>query len=361
MSKITSDNTQFDHANAAFSSEEKNISLPGGPESGYTDLRKASKSSIKEMPQMHKKRGLRIQNKLLRECMAECLGTFILMIFGNGSVAQTVLSKGGDGNYLTIYWGYGIGVAMGVYVAGGVSGAHLNPAVSLAMSVVGRLEWKKLPLYVLWQVIGAFLSAPVVYGIYYDALEAFDGGERQVFGPNATASIFATYPKEYLSLVNGVFDQIFGTAVLLCGVFAITDNRNNKPPSGMEPLLVGLLVFALGNSYGTNCGYAINPARDFGPRLFTAMAGWGGDVFTAPKGQNWSWWWVPILGPLMGGVLGAFVYLFVVGLHWPPPETPLSEKKEANSTEIVTHSPRNPSAEFSNHEESSLIVQAQKL
>ncbi|XP_078604673.1 aquaporin-10-like [Branchiostoma floridae x Branchiostoma japonicum] len=259
---------------------------------------------------------LRVRRFVFRAALAELLGTFLLVTMGNGSVAQVVLSREDKGTFLSINWGYGIGVVIGVYASWGVSGAHLNPAVSLTMAVLGKLRWVYLPCYVMAQMIGAFLSAACVYIVYYDALANFDGGTRVVLGVNGTGGIFSTYPQDYLSIGSGVLDQVVGTALLLCGVLALTDSRNNKVTAGMEPLLVGLLVLAIGTSFGFNCGYAINPARDLGPRIFTAMAGWGIEVFRAGN----HWWWVPIVGPLIGGLVGGLVYTLMVALHHPEEE-----------------------------------------
>jgi MIP family channel proteins len=240
----------------------------------------------------------------LREAAAEFLGTAVLIAFGVGVVAQVVLSGGASGSYLSINLGWGLAVTFGVLVAGGVSGAHLNPAVTVALAVHRGLPWRKVPLYTFAQTAGAFAGAAIVYVTYREAFAAFDGGLRAVVGDRATAGIFATYPQPFLSLTGGFVDQVVGTALLVMGVFAIGDSRNMSVPAWAAPALVGALVVAIGVAFGFNAGYAINPARDLGPRLFTALAGWGPDVFTAGRG----WWWVPIAGPLAGGVLGGFAY-----------------------------------------------------
>ncbi|XP_077867103.1 aquaporin-9-like [Saccoglossus kowalevskii] len=263
---------------------------------------------------VNKIKAIGIRNQVVRESLAEFIGTFILITFGDGSVAQSVLSRGEKGEYLSINWGWGIAVVMGVHFASGVSGAHLNPAVTLAKASIGRFPWVKLPLYWAMQFIGAFAAAACLYGIYYDALNDFDGGERQVYGPNATASIWATYPEEYLTIEGGLGDQIFGTMLLLGCIMAIVDTRNNKPPHGMEPLLIGLAVFVIGLAFGHNCDYAINPARDLAPRTFSYWVGYGAEVWT-PNGINW--WWVPVVGPLIGGVCGALIYIVFVEAHHP--------------------------------------------
>jgi len=241
---------------------------------------------------------------LVRELAAEFLGTLVLIAFGVGVVAQTVLSANANGSYLGINIGWGLAVVFGVLVAGGVSGAHLNPAVTVALAVYRGLPWSKVAPFALAQTAGAFAGAAIVFLVYREAFTAFDTGLRQIAGPQGTAGIFATYPQPFLSLGGGLLDQIVGTALLVIGVFAIGDPKNVAPPGWTGAVLVGLLVVAIGVAFGFNAGYAINPARDLGPRLFTAAAGWGGGVFTA----NGGWWWVPVVGPVVGGVAGGAIY-----------------------------------------------------
>jgi MIP family channel proteins len=248
-----------------------------------------------------------------REAAAEFLGTFVLIVFGSAVVAQVVLSGGSHGGYLSINLAWGLAVTMAVYVAGGVSGAHLNPAVTLAVAVHRGFPWSKVLPFWAAQVAGAFAGASVTFATYREAFDHFDQGLRQVTGAQATAGIFATYPQPFLSNVpGGLVDQVVGTALLLLVIFALGDAKNQAPEPRIAPLFVGGLVILIGMTFGYNAGYAINPARDLGPRLFTALAGWGSEVFRAGN----SWWWVPILGPLVGGVLGGFVYdLFITRSH----------------------------------------------
>jgi MIP family channel proteins len=248
-----------------------------------------------------------------REAAAEFLGTFTLIIFGVGVVAQVVLSKQTAGQYLSINVAWGLAVMMGVYVAGGVSGAHLNPAVTVALAVHRGLPWRKVLPYSIAQIAGAFLAAAVVYVTYREAFFEFDQGVRQVTGPQGTGGIFSTYPQPFLSTLGGFVDQVVGTALLMMGIFAITDQRNSAPPAYLTPAIVGALVVLIGATFGFNAGYAINPARDFGPRLFTAVGGWGFDVFRAGN----AWWWVPIVAPVVGAVLGGYVYDFLITKHQP--------------------------------------------
>jgi len=247
----------------------------------------------------------------LREAAAEFLGTFTLIIFGVGVVAQVVLGGGDSGDYFSINIGWGLAVTMGCYVAGGVSGAHLNPAVTLALAVCRGFSWRKVLPYWIAQVAGAFAASAVVYFTYYEAIQAFEGPERTL----TTAGIWATYPQDYLSNFPGGFvDQVVGTGMLVLIVLAVSDQRNMSLSTSLGPIVVGATVALIGMTYGLNAGYAINPARDFGPRVFTYLAGWGEQVFTAHN----SWWWVPIAGPLCGAVLGGWIYDLLIARHHPP-------------------------------------------
>ncbi|XP_015283676.1 PREDICTED: aquaporin-3 [Gekko japonicus] len=267
---------------------------------------------------------LRIRNKLIRQALAECLGTLVLVLFGCGSVAQIVLSRGSHGAFLTVNLAFGFAVTLGILIAGQISGGHLNPAVTFAMCFMAREPWIKLPVYALAQTLGAFLGAGIVFGLYYDAIWAFGGNQLFVVGENATAGIFATYPSEHLNSVNGFFDQFIGTAALLVCVLAIVDPHNNPVPRGLEAFTVGFVILVIGTSMGFNSGYAVNPARDFGPRLFTAIAGWGSEVFSTGR----QWWWVPVIAPFLGAIAGVGVYQLMVGCHDEPPP-------EANDEETV--------------------------
>ncbi|HXB56584.1 MAG TPA: MIP family channel protein [Vicinamibacteria bacterium] len=250
-----------------------------------------------------------------RTAVAEFLGTFVLILFGTAVVAQVVLSGGSHGTYLSINIGWGLAVTMAVYVAGGVSGAHLNPALTLALAVHGRLPWRRVLAYCGAQIAGAFAASAVTFVVYHEALDRFDGGIRRVTGPQATAGIWATYPQDFLSNVpGGLADQIVGTALLVALVFALTDRRNLAPDPRLGPVLFGAAVVLIGMTFGYNAGYAINPARDLGPRLFTALAGWGSEVFRAGN----HWWWVPIVGPILGGLVGGLAYDLLITKHYPP-------------------------------------------
>ncbi|XP_068027351.1 aquaporin-10-like isoform X1 [Melanerpes formicivorus] len=254
---------------------------------------------------------LRNRNQLARECLGELLGTFLLVLITLGGSAQMVTTSEQKGNLLTSYLAGALAVMVGIYTAGGVSGAHMNPAFSLAMCLLGQLPCWKLPIFAALQLAAAFLAAAAAYALYYDAIWSYANGTLLASGPRETASIFATYPAPYLSLSSGFLDQVIGTGVLILGILAIVDARNKGVPRGLEPVAVALLVLGIEVSMGANCGCPLNPARDFGPRLFTAVAGWGPEVFRgltlgtppaagAGAGGGYRWWhpwWAPPWAP----------------------------------------------------------------
>jgi glycerol uptake facilitator protein len=249
---------------------------------------------------------------------AEFLGTFVLIAFGDGVVAMAVaaLNQSGrgtkifdaSGDWLLITFGWAMAVVFGIYVAGGITGAHINPAVTLAFAVRGDFPWRKVPGYWLAQLLGAFGGAALVLLIYHDAISSFEAANKVPHA--ATFGIFATSPAPYFhgGWVGPLITEIVGTAFLLMFVCALVDRRNLAPKANLTPFLVGLAVLAIGNSYGGNSGYAINPARDFGPRLLAFFAGYGD---AALPGPNW-YFWIPIVGPLIGGIIGVYVYDFFI-------------------------------------------------
>ncbi|XP_015235357.1 PREDICTED: aquaporin-7-like [Cyprinodon variegatus] len=292
------------------------------------DLMQSVELGVSQRSQVEIKRPkVWLRSELSRVGLAEFLSTYVMMALGLGSVAQVVTGQGVFGQYLSINLGFGLAVAMGVHVGGNVSGAHMNGAVSLTMCVFGRLQWKRLPLYIFVQLLGSFLGAATIYAIYYEAIYDYCGGNLTVTGERATAGIFATYPAPYLSLIGGFFDQVFGTAMLLLCLMALSDQKNKPAARGAEPIAVGLLVVLIGISLGSNSGYAINPTRDIAPRIFTAIAGWGWDVFRSGNG----WWWVPLVATPIGGVLGAGLYKVFVEMHHPPSSGQEMEPDEEES------------------------------
>ncbi|KAF9496527.1 aquaporin [Pleurotus eryngii] len=250
---------------------------------------------------------------MIREPAAEFIGTAILVVFGNGVNCQVVLSgvsgvaSSAKGDYLSINLGWAIGTALGVWVSGGISGGHINPAVTIALATWRDFPWRKVPAYVFAQVMGGLAGAALVYANYYHAINIFEGGSG-VRTLN-TAGLFSTYALDYLSNVSCFFSEVLATAVLLIVVLAIGDKRNCPPPAGLAPLVLFLLILGIGTSLGMQTGYALNPARDLGPRILTAMAGYGKTVFTF---RHQYWLWCPIMGPIVGAQLGTIFYdLFI--------------------------------------------------
>ncbi len=260
---------------------------------------------------------------LRAELIAEFLGTFTLIIFGDGVVAMVNLFGSGQpgeivhGGFTNITLAWGLAVTMGIYVAGRISGAHLNPAVTLAFAVRRGFPWRKVIPYSLVQTAGAFVAAAMVFWNYHPAFLKADPGLTH------TAGVFTTFPAFPALLSAGLLDQFIGTGLLLFLIFAVIDERN-QPPAILTPLIVGLIVVVIGMSFGGMHGYAINPARDFGPRLFTVIAGFKNNGLSDGELV----FWVPIVGPLAGGVAGAALYDFGIR-RWLP--KPVAESESAGA------------------------------
>uniref|UniRef100_A0AAU6SI46 Aquaporin 8 n=1 Tax=Steinernema feltiae TaxID=52066 RepID=A0AAU6SI46_STEFE len=251
---------------------------------------------------------IRIETSVVREALAEFIGTFFLLLIGNSANIQNRFAPGGNSTSAHLAWGFGF--AFAVYLAANVSGAHLNPAISLTAFILGNISLLKVLLYTFAQLLGAFAGAAIAFLGHLDDLNHFSNGERLVVGENATAGLFATYPSPHMSILGSLFDQIIGTAILSGCIMLITDKRH-RIPSGVVPALAGLVMSMIAMTFGANGGFAINPARDLGPRLFTLCAGYGFEVFSA----NSYYFWIPIVGPYIGAIIGAWVYKLFVGLH----------------------------------------------
>jgi glycerol uptake facilitator protein len=258
--------------------------------------------------------------------MGEFLGTALLITIGEGVVAAVMLmGKAPDRMSITTAWG--LGVALGVFVSGRLSGGHLNPAVTMALAARGEFPPSRVLPYWTAQLAGAFVGAILVYVDYAEAFRAFEASEGIVrgtmeggmlVGPAAGgAGVFATYPAFDVTWRN-VFSEVLATAVLLMGVRALTDRKNAAPGGYVEPLALGALVWAIGLSLGAPTGYAINPARDFAPRVASSLLGWGPSVFVS----HGYYFWVPIVGPLLGGLLGTYLYDFAIHRALPPKDAP---------------------------------------
>ena len=247
----------------------------------------------------------------MEKYLAEVVGTMLLIILGDGVVANVSLkrSKAQDAGWIVVAVGWGLAVAMAVYAVGRISGAHINPAVTVSLATIGAFPWAEVPQYVLAQTIGGFLGAAVVWVTFLKHW-------RETPDPAAKLGVFSTIPAIRSPAANLVTEAI-GTAVLLFGILALGDQAQMlKQPGDLDltvvysgaiyPLLVGLLVTAIGLSLGGPTGYAINPARDFGPRLAHAVL-----PIAAKGSSDWSYAWIPIVGPLLGGIAGALLYRWI--------------------------------------------------
>lgn len=226
--------------------------------------------------------------------IGELIGTMLLIIFGGGVVAGVVLnkSKAQNSGWIVITMGWGLGVAVAVYAVGRVSGAHLNPAVTLGLASIGKFPWAEVPAYIAAQMIGAFLGAVLVW-LHY--LPHWAATEDQ----GAKLAVFSTGPAISNTAAN-LISEIFGTMVLVFGILAIGANEFTK---GLNPFIVGFFIVAIGLSLGGTTGYAINPARDLGPRIAHFL------LPIAGKGDSdWKYAWIPVVGPIIGGTLGAQLY-----------------------------------------------------
>jgi glycerol uptake facilitator protein len=257
---------------------------------------------------------------------AEFFGTFILISFGDGVVAMLWALVGSgrssagplqsSGDWLLLTWGWAVAVAFAVSGSGGLTGAHINPAITLGAAIRRQLPWNKVPSYWVAQVLGAFVGAALVFLVYNNAINHFDQVNHIVKGTaasKATYSTFATFPAPYFHNIWGpLIDQIVGTFFLALFVWAVTDEFNQPVGSNMAPFMVGMIVMAIGISFGANAGYAINPARDFGPRMFAWIAGWGKEAMPGNYGTVNDYFWIPIVGPLVGAALASFLYDFAI-------------------------------------------------
>ncbi|CAM30755.1 TPA: aquaporin family protein [Streptococcus pyogenes] len=230
----------------------------------------------------------------------ELLGTFILVLLGDGVVSACILNKtkAQNSGWIAIVLGWGIAVTVAVYISGFMSGAHLNPAVTLAMAAIGSLPWSQVVTYLVAQFLGAMLGALVLYLHYYPHWnETKDAG--------TILACFSTGPAIRHTWSN-LFGEALGTAVLVITVMAIGPN---KVAAGFGPIIVGFVVMAVGSSLGATTGYAINPARDLGPRIMHAL------LPIPNKGDSdWSYAWIPVLGPILGGVVGALIYQVILNM-----------------------------------------------
>ena len=241
----------------------------------------------------------------MQQYIAEFIGTMILILLGDGVVAGVLLrsSKAEHSGWIVITFGWAMAVAIAVYVVGAVSGAHINPAVTIGLAAIGVFPWANVIPYIIAQFLGAFVGAVLVWIAYYDHWKVTDD-------PVLKRGVFCTIP-EIRNTIPNFMTEVIGTAVLLFGVVAIVTNAQTFGGATLPtlfstsviPLIIGFIVLAIGLSLGGPTGYAINPARDLGPRIAHAILPIPG------KGDSdWSYSWIPVVAPLVGGIIGAVLY-----------------------------------------------------
>lgn len=258
------------------------------------------------------------------ELLAEFLGTMILILFGDGVVAIVLLFMGfgpptsaNSASWVLINFGWGFAVMLGVFVGGAISGAHLNPAVTIGLAMRRAFPWAKVGWYCLFQFLGAWFAALLLFIEFNTGITSWEAkthiARNSLLAATGATQFFFTYPHTTLGgavipLWNAVFDEILGTFLLVFLIFAITDARSSPPLSNLAPLIIGFLVVAIGMSFGAVSGYAINPARDFGPRVLAWMVGFGQGAFPGNGVGFSNYFWVPIVAPIVGAIIAALIY-----------------------------------------------------
>lgn len=258
-----------------------------------------------------------MNDSLKAQCTAEFLGTGLFLFFGIGCLSALKVAGASLGLWeICIIWGLGISLA--VYLTSGISGGHLNPAVTVALWLFACFPGRKVFLYIVSQVAGAFGGAVLAYVLYSTMFTEFESAHHIARGSVESlqlASIFSTYPAASLSIWHAALVEVVITSMLMGMIMALTDDGNGVPKGPLAPLLIGLLVAVIGASTGPLTGFAMNPARDFGPKLFTWMAGWGDITMTG--GRDIPYFIVPIIAPLIGACLGAAIYRYLIGNNLP--------------------------------------------
>ncbi|RMY63862.1 hypothetical protein D0863_10226 [Hortaea werneckii] len=257
---------------------------------------------------------------IFQEPLAEFLGTVVAVMFGSGAVAQALLSKSQPqsfpdnyGDWWTVSWGWGFGVMIGIYVAGD-SGAYLNPALTLSQAVYRGFSIRKIPIYFLSQFLGAFVGALLTYANYISAIDFYAGDGVRTVPPTqgATAQIFITFPQPFLPTASAFFSEVIATGLITLSIFALKDETSNggiaRAANNWFPLKMFFIYSAIGVSYGWETAFATNPARDFGPRVACTILGYGSGLWTNAS----YYFWIPLVAPFVGAMIGGFVYDFFV-------------------------------------------------
>ncbi|EKT61247.1 MIP/aquaporin family protein [Providencia sneebia] len=267
---------------------------------------------------------------LTGQCISEFLGTALIVFFGLGCVAAVRIAGAQLGLWeISIIWGFG--VALAVYLTAGISGAHLNPAVTIALWLFASFERRKVAPYIVAQMLGGFFAAALVYAMYSPVFFDYDQVHHIIRGTQEslfTAGVFSTYPAPQISELHAFFIEVVIAAILLCLILALTDDGNGIPRGPLAPLLIGILIAVIGGAFGPLTGFALNPARDFGPKLVAYFAGWGDIALTG--GREIPYFLIPLTAPIVGGLLGAFAYRKLITRHLPSIIEVVDENKKPN-------------------------------
>jgi glycerol uptake facilitator protein len=245
------------------------------------------------------------------ELIAEAVAMFIIIALGDSVAAMYSLYD--PSPYQQAYWGvciaWGLAVTIAIYTTASVSGCHANPAVTLALAMYRKFSWAKVGPYCIAQVLGGFAGAAVVYALFHPVIDAFNAAHHLTRAAGGAAGVFFTHPGMAIVPMHAFTDEIILTAILVFGIFAITEQYNEQAPGANSgALIIGFLVATIGASMGYLEAWAINPARDFGPRLFCYFTGWGSSALPSPD----NYWWIPIVAPLLGGVVGGAAYQLLI-------------------------------------------------
>jgi glycerol uptake facilitator protein len=243
--------------------------------------------------------------------ISEAVAMFIIIAFGDSVAAMYSLYD--PSPYQHAYWGvciaWGLAVAIAIYTTGSISGCHANPAVTLALALYRKFPWRSVVPYCIAQTAGAFAGAALVFQLYAPVINQFNLDHHLTRAAGGAAGVFFTHPGAGITPFHAFGDEVVLTAFLIFGIFAITEQYNEMAPgANFGALMIGFLVALIGASMGYLEAWAINPARDFGPRFFCSVAGWGSSALPSPD----NYWWIPILGPLLGGALGGGAYQFLI-------------------------------------------------
>jgi glycerol uptake facilitator protein len=277
-----------------------------------------------------------MNRQLLGELISEALAIFIIIAFGDSVACMYVLYD--PSPYVNAYWGvcisWGLAVTIAIYVTGSVSGTHANPAVTLALAIFRGFPAKKVVPYWAAQVFGAFIGAMIVYTLFQPVIDHFNTAHNLTRAAGGAAGVFFTHPGLAITPLHALSDEIILTAFLLLGIFAITEQYNEMAPGANSgALMIGFLVATIGASMGYLDAWAINPARDLGPRLFAYFAGWDAAAFPSPG----NYWWIPIVGPLVGGVIGAGAYQYLVHPFLPARVRAMEAARTGNAGRSSVH------------------------